>query len=252
MAAVVFGYRHGTSFLHGLDARVKLAALALIGLASLRTGPTGLVLVLVLVLLLIVRLRLPIGRWLAGLQWFLLLLPAIVIVRALTAAGDPLIVIAAVPLSKTGVEEGLLLAGRLLLLTLGGLLLAATTRPAQIRAAVAWLLRPVPFVPHQQVATMIGLLVRFIPVILTQATEQGDALRARAIDNRRNPLRRMSYLCLPLVRRTFVTADRLAMAMEARCYGSSECTGPSGRMSRFDGAALGGIIMFCILLVTIF
>ena len=98
---------------------------------------------------------------------------------------------------------------------------------------------------------MIGLLVRFIPVILTQATEQGEALRARAIDNRRNPLRRTVFLCMPLLRRTFVTADRLALAMEARCYGSQRTTGHPWRMTVRDWSALAGAGGLCLTMLAI-
>lgn len=251
MAAVAFGYTPGTTLLHDLDARVKLAVLVAFSLTSLRAGGVALVLALLAVALLLYRARLPIARWLAGLRWYLLLLAAIVVVRALTAPGEPLFGIAALPLSRQGASEGLLLAGRLLLVTTLGLLLTVTTRPSQVRGAVEWLLRPIPFVPHRQAATMIGLLVRFIPVILAQASEQGDVLRARAIDNRRSPLRRVTFLCMPLMRRIFVTADRLALAMEARCYGNQRTTGHPWRMTVRDWAALGLAGAFCALLLLI-
>jgi energy-coupling factor transporter transmembrane protein EcfT len=74
-------------------------------------------------------------------------------------------------------------------------------------------------IPHQKVATMIGLLVRFIPVIMSQSHEISQALQARAVENHKNPVRRFTSLCMPLLRKTFITADRLALAMEARCYG---------------------------------
>ncbi len=65
---------------------------------------------------------------------------------------------------------------------------------------------------------MLGLVVRFMPVILEQAATTSDAQRARAGENRRNPIRRLTAFGIPLMRRTFETADNLAVAMEARCY----------------------------------
>lgn len=248
MAAVAFGYAHAASWLHDLDARVKLAAMIMLSIAGLRAGGTTLALAAVVAVLLQKQARLPVTRWLLSLKWYLVLLFAIVLARALTTPGAPLSGLSWLPLSRPGLADGLLLAGRLLVVALFGLLLTGTTRPSQVRAAVEWFLRPVPFVPHRQTATMIGLLVRFIPVILTQATEQGDALRARAIDNRRNPLRRVTFLCMPLLRRTFVTADRLALAMEARCYGSQH-TIQSWRMTARDWSALGFTCGFCLLLI---
>lgn len=251
MAAVAFGYHHAATWLHGLDVRVKLAAMVLLSMASLRAGGAAIVLAISVALLLLRHVRQPVARWLVSLRWYAVLLAGIVLVRALTTPGEPLFGMSRWPLSGPGMEEGLLLAGRLLFVTLFGLLLAATTRPSQIRSAVEWYLRPVPFIPHRQAATMIGLLVRFIPVILTQATEQGEALRARAIDNRRNPLRRTVFLCMPLLRRTFVTADRLALAMEARCYGSQRTTGHPWRMTVRDWSALAGAGGLCLTMLAI-
>jgi energy-coupling factor transporter transmembrane protein EcfT len=250
VAAVAFGYHHAETLLHDLDARVKLAAMVLFSMASLRVGGAALVLALLVAMLLLCHVRLPLMRWLFSLRWYAVLLAAIVVVRSLTMPGEPLFDIPRMPLSRQGADEGLLLAGRLLVVTLFGLLLTATTRPSQIRSAVEWYLRPVPFIPHRQAATMIGLLVRFIPVILTQATEQGDALRARAIDNRRNPLRRITFLCMPLLRRTFVTADRLALAMEARCYGDRRTVQP-WRMAARDWTALAIAGGLCLLMLAV-
>jgi energy-coupling factor transporter transmembrane protein EcfT len=50
------------------------------------------------------------------------------------------------------------------------------------------------------------------------------------------------------LRRTFVTADRLAMAMEARCYGS-ERTAHSFQLTTRDWWALGVAFLLCLGLV---
>lgn len=194
---------------------------------------------------------------LVAMKWYMIFLFCVVVTRTLTTPGDPLIsdgvafasVLAEhLTMSRQGLVEGWLLALRLLLVALLGLLLTLTTRPSRLRAAVEWFLTPVPLIPHRDVATMIGLLVRFIPVVLNQAAEVGEALRARAIDNRRNPWRRATYLAMPLVRRTFVTADRLAMAMEARCYGNERTT-PSFQLTTRDWWALGVAFLLCLGLV---
>jgi energy-coupling factor transporter transmembrane protein EcfT len=88
------------------------------------------------------------------------------------------------------------------------------------------LLKPFPFIPRKRVALMMGLLLRFLPLILSAARETADAQRARAIENRRNPVYRMVKLIIPLMRRAFLEADRLATAMEARCYTEDRVTPP--------------------------
>lgn len=248
MVALVYGYRERSSPLHALDARVKLAALAAISLASLQAGLFALALACGVALGLLALARCSLIDCLAGLKWYLVLLCCVMLARTLTTPGDPLFDSPWLPASRQGLLSGLVFSGRLLVIALFGLLITFTTRPSHIRASVEWFLRPIPFIPHQQVATMVGLLVRFIPVILNQSAELGDALRARSIDNRRNPLRRITFLAMPLLRRIFVTADRLASAMEARCYGSQR-TAHHWHITVRDWSAVGLVVGFCVLLV---
>ena len=84
---------------------------------------------------------------------------------------------------------------------------------------------------------MISLLVRFIPMILSQARETADAQRARCIECRKNPVVRLVKLTVALLRRIFEDADRLVVAMEARCY-TEDRTGPSFSATRLDWAVL--------------
>ena len=91
---------------------------------------------------------------------------------------------------------------------------------------------------------MLSLLVRFVPMILDQARETMDAQRARCIECRKNPVFRLTALAVALLRRIFEDADRLIVAMEARCY-NEERTGPAYRATRLDWAALFGTAAVC-------
>jgi energy-coupling factor transporter transmembrane protein EcfT len=134
---------------------------------------------------------------------------------------------------------------RLLLVVFMGILLMATTRTADIRAALVWLLRPVPLVNEKMAATMVGLVVRFLPVILYQAAEISDAQRARGIERRKNPMVRLMRFTLPLFRRVFLSADELAVAMHARCY-SEHRTLRQLAFSRLDGQVAGVGFLLCL------
>ena len=104
------------------------------------------------------------------------------------------------------------------------------------------------FIPSKRIATMMSLVVRFIPVIFDQARETADAQRARGVDNRKNPIYRLKKLGIPLMRRTFERADKLAVAMEARCY-SENRTDPGLYARSKDWAALFVVICLCIFIV---
>lgn len=250
MAAVAFGFRSGRTVLHALDARVKLAALVFVSMAGLYAGLPALGLAFFAAFCLLALARCSPLRCILGMKWYLVLLGCVLVARTLTTPGDLLVDQPWLPATWQGAHAGLFAAGRLLVIALFGLLVTFTTRPSDIRAAVEWLLRPIPFIPHRQAATMIGLLVRFIPVILSQSAEQQEALRARSIENCRNPLRRTTALAMPLLRRTCVTADRLASAMEARCYGA-ERTIPCRPVTAREWSALVVVAGFCALMLGI-
>jgi energy-coupling factor transporter transmembrane protein EcfT len=139
----------------------------------------------------------------------------------------------------------LVVCWRLLLVVSMGVLLMATTRTADIRAALVWFLKPVPFVDERMAATMVGLVVRFLPVILLQAAEISDAQRARGIERRRNPVVRLMRFTIPLFRRVFLSADELAVAMQARCYNEHR-TLRELAFTRHDGRVVGVGLLLCL------
>jgi len=90
--------------------------------------------------------------------------------------------------------------------------------------------------------------MRFIPVILNQAKETAEAQRARGVENRKNPVYRLTKLGIPLIRRTFENADRLIVAMESRCY-SENRTDPELMSTPRDWVALLIITTLCFLMI---
>ena len=241
----VFGYRSGTGPLYRLDIRVKLASLVLISLASLRMGPLGLC-ALTLGLFYLLR-STPVSclTLLRELRFFLILLALILSVRACAFSATPVF---AVSVSAAGFHAGALICWRLLVVVFLGVLFVSTTRTHEVKAGVEWILKPAPLIPGKRVSTMIALLMRFVPVIVHQAMETADAQRARGIENRKNPLYRMIKLTIPLFRRTLQDADKLALAMEARCY-SENRTDPFLKATRKDWTALSAVVGSCILLM---
>ncbi|RLB95512.1 MAG: hypothetical protein DRH50_04015 [Deltaproteobacteria bacterium] len=91
-------------------------------------------------------------------------------------------------------------------------------------------------------------MVRFLPVIIDQVKESADAQRARGVENRKNPVYRLGKLGIPIMRRTFERADKLAVAMEARCY-SENRTDPVLSSSIMDWIALCGVVCLCIVII---
>jgi energy-coupling factor transporter transmembrane protein EcfT len=244
-----FSFRPGSSFLHELDVRFKLVFLALISLASLKAALLALCVLTFVLICVIIDIRLPIKVILKELRYFLILLLFVFIARALTTPGSPLIQFKAVSVTREGVHGGIIVCWRLLIIIMMGLSFVSTTRPSEIKAAVQWFLNPFPFIPAKRIATMMSLIIRFMPVILDQAKETADAQRARGVENRKNPLYRLKKLLIPLMRRTFVSADKLAIAMEARCY-SENRTNPGLSCGIRDWIALFAVICLCIIIIS--
>jgi energy-coupling factor transporter transmembrane protein EcfT len=232
------GFAPGHSLLHRLDPRTKQLLIIGLSAAVLWGGPIFLATLTALLGILFAMAGLRLGRLLAEIRYFLIFLLLVFGVRTLTFDGGwtPTI-------SPGSVTTALLVCWRLLLVVLMGLLLMATTRTAHIRAGLVWFLRPLPVVNAKMAATMVGLVVRFIPVILFQAAEIADAHQARCVQNRKNPLRRLTRFTTALFRRVFGSADELAAAMQARCY-HEDRTLPDLSFSRRDGlAGLAGLLV---------
>lgn len=214
----VFGYRYRPTAVHAVDVRMKLAVMAAMSLAVLHAGPFGLTLAGIAALALLVQVRLPVRQALSELRWFLSLLVFVWGIRAITTPGDPLAAWYGIELTRQGAYTGAIICWRWLLIVCFGMCLTASTKSADISAAMEWGLRPLIGRSAHKVGLMIGLLIRSIALILHQAKELSDAQRSRAIENRKNPLYRMRMTALPLVRRSFLSADRMALAIAARCY----------------------------------
>jgi energy-coupling factor transporter transmembrane protein EcfT len=240
----VFGFRQGTSLLHQLDVRFKLIFLVLISLASLKAQVEGLSLLTLILVVALINVRVSLGSILRDLRYASILLIFIFVARALSTSGSAFVEFKFVSVTREGLYEGALVCWRLVIVIITGLAFVLTTRPSEIKAAVAWILRPFPFVPAKRIATMMSLIVRFMPVIFQQAKETLDAQRARGVENRKNPVYRLVKLGIPILRRTFERADKLALAMEARCY-SENRTDPRLSSGIKDWITLFVVVFLC-------
>jgi energy-coupling factor transporter transmembrane protein EcfT len=213
-----FSYQSGDSLLHQLDARVKILFIILISLICLNLYFFELGILTSLLLSLIFHARLALISGLKELRYFLILLFFIFVARVLSTDGPSIINLRFINVSLQGLHSGILVCWRLVIIVILGFAFISTTRPSAIKAAVQWFLKPVPFIPEKKVALMMGLILRFVPVIFHQAEEIAEAQRARGMENRKNPVYRLTKLAFPLMRRTFERADNLVAAMEARGF----------------------------------
>jgi energy-coupling factor transporter transmembrane protein EcfT len=174
------------------------------------------------------------GEW----RWMGILWIFVLVARAVSTDGSIVFSIWALSVTREGLTDGVRICLRLALIVYTGSVFVATTRPSAIKAGIQWFLKPLPVIPAERVGTMLSLLIRFVPLIFEQIAMLSDAQRARAVENRRNPIVRMAVFGIPLMRRIFETSDRLALAMEARCYSDSR-TNPEFRAHARDWVVSG-------------
>ena len=233
-----FHYRSGTSALHRLDVRMKLVLLAVFSIACLHLSFAGLFVLGLFLLATAAASRaapaIHSGEW----RWMGILWVFILIARAISTDGTAIFSAGALTVTREGLTDGVRICLRLALIVCGGSVFVATTRPSAIKAGIQWFLKPLPVIPAERVGTMLSLLIRFVPLIFEQIAMLSDAQRARAVENRRNPIVRMAVFGIPLMRRIFETSDRLVLAMEARCYSDSR-TNPEVRAHAQDWVVSG-------------
>ncbi len=240
-----FSYTAGDSLLHRLDGRFKIAFVIIISLVGLTANFRALGFLSLLLLGIILQAHLPLFSGLKEMRYFLVLLLLIFVARVLSTDGTPLIDLDYITVSRQGIYNGILVCWRLALIVMLGFAFISTTPPATIKAAVQWFLKPIPLIPEKKVAVMMGLILRFVPVIFNQAGATAAALKARAVGNRKNPVYRLTKFGFPLMRRIFERADDLVIALEARAF-TEHRTDPELATSKRDWIALMVVCCLCI------
>lgn len=125
-------------------------------------------------------------------------------------------------------DQGLMIAAkmgiRLILLIVGSSLLTLTTSPIELTDGIESLLSPFRKigVPAHEIAMMMSIALRFIPILLEETDKIMKAQMARGADfesgNIIQRAKAMIPIMVPLFISAFRRAEELAMAMEARCY----------------------------------
>jgi biotin transport system permease protein len=217
---LVFHYFPGDSVLHRWDARCKFVCLALMTCGLLQMNERALVVLSVLFVTTVATCRLPLKSIARDLKAWSLFLFLIFLVQALghTGSGGEGALPAWFPFSEAGLYAAALTCWRLGLILCCGVLFTLVTKPRELRDALIWFLKPLPFLPAQRIALMVTLTLRLLPLIMDQLEEVSVATRSRLGNHRRGMLRKARALLLPLFSRSLVRADEMALALAARGY----------------------------------
>ena len=123
-----------------------------------------------------------------------------------------------------GIFMTLSMVTRIILLLSVTTMLTYTTSPIVLTDGIERLLRPLKRIglPVHELAMMMTIALRFIPVLIDETGKIMDSQKARGADFESGRLLRRVKAMIPILVPLFVSAfrraDELAVAMESRCY----------------------------------
>jgi len=223
-------YYPAKSILHRLDPRTKLVAtlLYLISL-FLFDGFAGYIVATVFLVSIIRLSKVPFKFIVKGLKPIIMLLMITVLFNLfLTRTGDVLFSFWIFTVTSGGLHTAVFMAMRLIYLILGSSLMTFTTTPNELTDGIEKLLGPLRkiHVPVHEIAMMMSIALRFIPILLEETDKIMKAQIARGADFESGNIIQRAKSMIPILVPLFVSAFRrandLAMAMEARCYNGGE------------------------------
>ena len=192
---------------HRLDPRSKLALQMGFAVAALtHTSPVALVVLTSLTASILVVARVSLRQTLSAYRFALVILAAGPLV-AMATLGSPWL--------EPRDALGPALASYRVLLIL--LVSAAYVRSTPVRDSRAAIQRTVPDKPGQLLGIGVALVFRFLPVLRADLHTIRDAMAAR-LGTERPALERMQLIGLHGLSQAFTRADRLSLAMQARCF----------------------------------
>jgi len=219
-------YAFGSSVVHSLDPRMKIAAVMLASVAIFRADASMAAAITAIVAAVIVAARLSLTHLWVALKPPAIFFALIFLMHLFAADGEP---VAAFPLiTYEGLFQGALLTWRFVFLVLIATILTATTQTSTFISGLEWFLRPMKLfgISSHDLAVMAAMVLRFVPALLLEIDQIREAQIARGADFKTGAvavkIKRISSLLIPLIRNSIVRAEEVALAMESRSYRPGE------------------------------
>ncbi len=218
-------YYQTESVIHKLDPRVKIGG-TLLYIISLFVFESiwGYVLAAVFLGMVIKLSKVPFKFMVRGMKAILFLLLITVGFNLFLTPGEVVLSVWKLQITKEGIRIAVFMALRLCFLIIGSSVMTLTTTPNNLTDGMEKMMRPLKVfkVPVHEVAMMMSIALRFIPILLEETDKIMKAQIARGADFESGNIFKRAKALVPLLVPLFISAFRrandLAMAMEARCY----------------------------------
>ncbi len=218
-------YYQTDSVIHKLDPRVKLVGtiIFLLSLFLERSVPIYIIAGLFLAAMIKIS-KVPFSFMVKGLKAIVFILVFSAVFNIFLTKGTPIVTIWKLTITVEGVVTALYMVIRLMMLIIGSSLLTLTTTPNNLTDGLEKGLGFLKIfrVPVHEVAMMMSIALRFIPILIEETDKIMKAQTARGADFEHGNIIKRAKAMVPLLVPLFISAFRrandLAMAMEARCY----------------------------------
>ena len=203
---LTFGqYRSRNSVLHSLDARIKIIYVVVLGILSFAIKSKFEIIVFSLFILCIVLLsKMGLNELVKNLSPFYFIFIFLLLMYLI--------------FSRSQIILGLMYIWRFLMLIIISMLLTYATTIQELIAAIEKLSKPLKIfkIKPRNVAVMISVAVRFIPLMFIRFEKTREAMASRLADFRK--IRHVKLLVLNLLEKMLKSASNLSDAMYSRLY----------------------------------
>ena len=251
-------YYPADSLLHKLDPRVKLVG-TFVFLISLFAGK-GLVaygIATVCLAIVIKMSKVPFQMILKSLKAIIIILLLTVSFNLFLTSGEVIFQLGFLKVTKEGLSVAFFMALRLIYLVVGASLMTLITTRNDLTDGLESIMGPLRKikVPVHEIAMMMSIALRFIPILMEETDRIMKAQKARGADFETGSLIKKAKAMIPILVPLFISAFRrandLAMAMEARCYrgGDGRTKMKPLRYERRDHIAYGILIVYLVVMI---
>ena len=246
---ITIGQYYATdSVIHRLDPRVKVVGTLAYLISLFCFNKFGGYIIAALFFAILVKIsHVPFKFMVKGLKPIMFMLIFTAALNLFWTPGEVVLVKAWVfTITLEGVKRSIFMALRLTFLIIGSSLMTLTTTPNQLTDALEKLLKPLNKikVPVHEIAMMMSIALRFIPILVDETDKIMKAQMARGADFESG---NFIQLFISAARR----ANDLALAMDARCYhgGDGRTKMKPLQYGRNDAMAYLSVVLYIIVLI---
>lgn len=215
----------GDSLLHRLDPRTKIIGLMLVSFFILAASSfADMFFILLIFTGLVMSCRLPWMHFARSVRPMLFFFAILYLMQLIFTEGRVIWQFNFISFTYEGLVLGTTITLRFVFLLLFAALITATTSPSRITAGIEGLLRPFPLryigITSHDLAMMMSLSIYFVPLFYDSFRTLREAQVSRGMDIKKEPVKAIFSIAVPLVSTSVRRVEEVALAMESRCYQS--------------------------------